>query len=194
VDEHTVAIAIIEHRSTKTELGAWIARRYSDDSVSLTEAEGPLPLGPANDMIWFARGRVAVGVPRTAAGGVDETVRQLTARYERVGEKLAFAIIIKDDTERPGDSMDEQVQRAFDEIAPMVVCSAVAIVSSGFLASFFISLTARAFSLSRRGSSRQRIHSSLESAAAWMHQHLDDPDTSVEDILDTLRWAEANAV
>lgn len=161
--------------------------------MSLTEAEGPLPLGPANDMIWFARGRVAVGVPRTAHGGVDETVRQLTERYLRVGEKLAFAIIIKEDTERPGDSIDKEIQRAFDEIAPMVVCSAVAILGSGFLASFFISLTARAFGLSKRGRSKQKLHSSLESAAAWMHQQLDDPDTSVADILETLHWASANA-
>lgn len=158
-----------------------------------TDAEGPIPLGEARDLIWFARGRVAVGVPRTAYGAVHETVLRLAERYERVGEKLAFAIIIKGDTERPGNEIDREIRRAFEELAPMVACSAIAILATGFFAGFFISMSARAVSFMRQDVSKPQIHSSLESAAAWMHERLGDPNTSAEEILETLRWAEADA-
>lgn len=158
-----------------------------------TDAEGPIPLGEARDLIWFARGRVAVGVPRTAYGAAHETVIRLADRYERVGEKLAFAIIIKEDTERPRNEIDQDIRHAFEEIAPMVACSAIAILGSGFFAGFFISMSSRAMSFMRRDVSKPQIHSNLESAAAWMHERLGDSNTSVDEILETLRWAEANA-
>ena len=130
--------------------------------------------------------------PRSESGGVDEAVQQVADRYERVGKTLALAVIINDGTERPGDGMDKRIQKALDEVAPMVSCTAIAILGSGFFASFFMSLLGRALKLSKRGRGRQRIHTSLESAADWMHRQLDDPETSVAEILQTLRWANAN--
>ncbi len=161
--------------------------------MSLTEAEGPLPLGPANDIIWFARGRVAVGLPRTAHGGVDETVQQLTERYLRIGEKLALAIIIKEDTERPGPEMDQRIQQALEAVAPIVVGSSITILGSGFFAGFFISLMSRVLGVIKRNGVGPTLHSNLESAAAWLHEQLNDPDSSLDEVLATLRWANANA-
>lgn len=153
------------------------------------EAEGPLPLGGSNDIVWFAHGRVAVALPRTESGGVDEVVQQIADRYERVGKTLALAIVITSETERPGSEMSQRIQSALDEVAPMVACTSITILGTGFFASYFLSFIGRVLKLTKRGHSRQRIHTSLIAAAAWMHEQLNDPDTSEADILETLRWA-----
>jgi len=161
--------------------------------VSLTEAEGPLPLGPANDIIWFARGRVAVLVPRSADGGVDDAVQQVAERYELVGAKLALAIIIDENTERPGPEMDQRIQRALEDVSSVVLATSITILGTGFFAGFFMSLMSRVLSLVKRNGVKPTLHSTLESAAAWLHEQLNDPDTSLDEILETLRWANANA-
>lgn len=158
-----------------------------------TDSEGPAPLGPDDDIIWFARGRIAVLVPRTVTGGLEEAVRQISQRYEVVGQKLALAIIIKDDMDRPGEEMRKGIRETLNRFAPMIACNSIVVLGSGFFRSFFISLMSRILGVIQRSGVSREIHTDLEAAAAWMQQCLDDPGTSTSGILDVLRWAEAKS-
>ncbi len=71
----------------------------------------------------------------------------------------------------------------------MLVCNAIAILGPGFFASFFISIISQTVRLTRKLGASYRIHSSLESAASWMHEQLDDPNITSEEALETLQWA-----
>lgn len=153
------------------------------------ETEGPIPLGPNADMIWFARGRVVVTVPQNMTGGRPETMARVRARYEQLGEPLALAILVQDHLERPSNETREDIRRAFDEISPVLACNSITILGSGFFSSFFISIVSQTLSLTRRHGGAYRIHTSLRSTASWMHEQLDDPNISLEEVLGTLRWA-----
>jgi hypothetical protein len=76
-------------------------------------------------------------------------------------------------------------------MSPMLACNAITIVGSGFFTSFFISIVSQILRYTRKRGGSYRIHTDLESTAAWMHAQLNDPNTSVEEILETLRWAAA---
>lgn len=154
-----------------------------------SSAEGPIPLGPNGDIIWFARGRVAVGVPQNMIGGRPEAVVHIRERYEQLGVPLALAIVIKDGSERPNEETREDIRRTFDEMSPMLACNSITILGSGFFSSFFISIVSRTLSLTRRHGGAYRIHTSLESTASWMHEQLDDSNISPEEIFETLQWA-----
>ena len=153
------------------------------------ETEGPIPLGPHEGMIWFARGRVVVTVPQNMTGGRPETIARVRARHEQLGEPLALAILVQDHLERPSNETREDIRRAFDEISPMLACNSITILGSGFFSSFFISIVSQTLSLTRRRGGVHRIHTNLESTASWMHQKLNDPKTSVEEVYETLQWA-----
>jgi len=157
--------------------------------VQVGEEEGPIALGANDDMFWFARGRVAVTVPQNATGGRPEAVARIRERYEQAGKPLALAILVNEYHERIDLSMREEIRHAFDEMSPMLACNAITILGSGFFASTFISVVSQVLRLTRLGGSRHRIFTDLESAASWMHQQLDDPDTSAEVIFETLKWA-----
>ncbi len=152
-------------------------------------AEGPIFLGPDGDIIWFARGRVAVGVPQNMTGGRPEAVVHIRKRYEQMGKPLALAILIKDGGDRPNQETREDIRRTFDEMSPMLVCNSITILGSAFFASFFISIVSLTLSLTRPHGGAYRIHTSLESTASWMHEQLNDPNISLEEILETLQWA-----
>jgi hypothetical protein len=156
--------------------------------VSAFNAEGPIPLGN-NDMIWFARGRVVVTVPQNASGGRAEAVARIRERYEQVGRPIALAILVNHYHERINDEMRAEIRQAFDEMAPMLACNAIAVLGSGFFASVFISVVSQILRLTRVGGGSYRIHTNLESAASWMHQQLNDSDVPAEEVLETLRWA-----
>jgi len=153
--------------------------------------EGPISLGD-DDIIWFARGRLVVAVPRTATGGPRDAMLRITARHQQVGEKLAVAVIIKDDVAPPIEQVRKEIREAFEVVAPMAACTSVTILGSGFFASFFISFLGAVLAITHRQGKPQHIHTDLESAAAWMHKKLDDPETSLAEILKTLRWAETH--
>lgn len=146
-------------------------------------------MGPNGDIIWFARGRVAVGVPQNMIGGRPEAVVHIRERYEQLGVPLALAIVIKDGSERPNEETREDIRRTFDEMSPMLACNSITILGSGFFSSFFISIVSRTLSLTRRHGGAYRIHTSLESTASWMHEQLDDSNISPEEIFETLQWA-----
>lgn len=157
--------------------------------MSVIETEGPIPLGPDGDIVWFARGRVAVGVPTNWTGGRADALRQIRSRYERVGEPLALAILGIDLPGRPSEATRQDIRRTFDEMSPMLACQSITVLESGFLASLLMSISAQLLRVSKSDGRNHRIHVDLESTAAWMHQELKDPGTSLEEILDTLRWA-----
>lgn len=163
--------------------------RYHCGLVTPPSTEGPIPLGPNDDMLWHARGRVMVCMANNHEGGRPEAMSRLRARYRALGPPLALAIIIREGIERPSEEMREEIRQSFDEISPMLACNAITILGSGFFTGFFISIVSRTLQLVRKAGSRYRIHTSLEAAAAWMHQELDDPGTTVEDVLETLQWA-----
>lgn len=140
-------------------------------------------------MTWFACGRVVVTVPQNMAGGRPETIARIRERYQELGKPLALAILVRDGLERPSEEIREDIRQAFDEISPILACNAITILGSGFFAGFFISIVSQTLRLTRRGGANYRIHTSLESAATWMHAHLDDPETESEDVLSTLRRA-----
>lgn len=154
-----------------------------------SNTEGPICLGPNGDIIWFARGRVAVGVPQNMTGGRPEAVVHIRERYEQLGEPLALAVLLKNGSERPNEETREDIRRTFDEMSPMLVCNSITILGSAFFSSFFISIVSRTLSLTRRHGGAYRIHTSLESTASWMHEQLNDPNISREEILETLQWA-----
>ena len=129
-----------------------------------------------------------VTVPQDMEGGRPEAMARVRERYEQLGEPLALAILVRDGLERPSNEIREDIRRSFDEISPMLACNAITILGSGFFASFFISIVAQTLRLTRGGGS-YRIHTSLESAAGWIHEQLRDPDTTVEGVLETLQWA-----
>lgn len=153
------------------------------------EREGPIPLGPEGDIVWFAHRRVAVGVPKNWTGGRPEAALQARSRYEQVGEPLALAILGIGLPGRPSEETREDIRRTFDEMSPMLACQSITVLESGFLASLLISVAAQLLRVRRRSAGSYRIHSDLESTATWMHQELNDPGTSLEEILETLRWA-----
>ncbi|MFW2387065.1 MAG: hypothetical protein ACN4G0_01925 [Polyangiales bacterium] len=155
------------------------------------ESEGPIPLGSDGDMLWFARGRVVVSVPQNMTGGRPEIMARIRERYEQLGEPLALAILVKDHLERPSDETREDIRHSFDEISPMLACNSITILGSGFFSSFFISIVSQTLRLTRRDGGTYRIHTDLQSTASWMCKRLNDPNTSVEEILDTLQWASA---
>lgn len=161
--------------------------------MSDTDTEGPVPLGADDDIIWFASGRIVVLVPRTMTGGLEEAVQRVTLHHQNVGRKLALAIIIKDDVDRPGDEMRRGIRRTLERFSPMLVCNTIVILGSGFFRSFFISLLSRILSLVERSGVSREIHTDLESAAAWMQEHLGDSGTLTSEILDVLRWAESQS-
>jgi hypothetical protein len=142
-------------------------------------------------MIWFARGRVVVTVPQNSAGGRPEGVARVRERYEQIGKPLALAILVRDNHDRPNEEMRADIQRSFEEMSPMLACNAITIVGSGFFTSFFISIVSQILRYTRKRGGSYRIHTDLESTSAWMHEQLNDPNTSVEEILETLRWAAA---
>lgn len=158
-----------------------------------TPTEGPIPLGANGDMTWFARGRVVVTVPQNMEGGRPEAMARLTERSEVLGNPLALAILVREGLERPSSETREDIRRSFDEISPMLACNTIVILGSGFFSSFFISIVSRTLRLTRRGGANYQIHTSLESAAAWMHAQLGDPETSIEDVLAALQQALAQS-
>ncbi len=161
--------------------------------VGNVDSEGPVPLGPDDDIIWFASGRVAVLVPRTVTGGLDEAVRKLAERYDLIKHELALAIIVKDDMDRPGEEMRRGIRRTLERFAPMIVCNSIVVLGTGLFRSFFISLLSRIVALAERSGVSREIHTDLEAAAVWMHERLGDPATTSAEILDVLRWAESQS-
>jgi hypothetical protein len=159
--------------------------------VGSDDSEGPVPIGPDNDIIWFASGRIAVLVPRTVTGGLEEAVQQISRRYDRVGEKLALAVLIKDDMDRPGEEMRKGIRQTLDRFSPMIVCNSIVVLGSGFFRSFFMSLMSRILAVVQKKGVSREIHTDLEMAAAWMHDRLKDPGMPASEILGVLRWAEA---
>ncbi|MFW2390152.1 MAG: hypothetical protein ACN4G0_17580 [Polyangiales bacterium] len=157
--------------------------------MAVIDTEGPISLGPEGDIVWFARGRVAVGVPKNWTGGRADALRQIRSRYERVGKPLALAILGIDLPSRPNEETREDIRRTFNEMSPMLACQSIAILESGFLASLLMSISAQLLRVSKSSSRSYRIHADLESTAAWMHQELNDPGTSLEEIAETLLWA-----
>ena len=111
------------------------------------------------------------------------------ARYEQLGEPVALAILVQDHLERPSNETREEIRRAFDEISPVLACNSITILGSGFFSSFFISIVSQTLSLTRRHGGAHRIHTNLESTALWMHEQLNDPNTSVEEVYETLQLA-----
>jgi hypothetical protein len=166
-----------------------VDHHYDGREVAPGNTEGPIPLGASDDMIWFARGRVMVCLANNAVGGRPEAMSRVRERHRQLGAPLALSIIVKEGMERPNDEMREEIRQAFDEISPLLACNAITILGSGFFAGFFISIVSQTLQLVRKTGGRYRIHTSLESAAAWMHEQLDDPGTTVEGVLETLQWA-----
>jgi len=152
-----------------------------------------VPLGPDDDIFWFASGRIAVLVPRTVTGGLDEAVKKVAEQYELTGEKLALAVMIKDDMDPPGEEMRRGIRRTFERFEPMIACNSIIVLGSGFFRSFFISLISRILSLIERGEVSRKIHTDFEAAAAWMHERLGDSAITSTDIFDVLRWAESES-
>ncbi len=157
------------------------------------DSEGPVPLGPDDDIMWFASGRIAVLVPRTMTGGLEEAVQELAQRYDRIGEKLGLAVLIKDDMDRPGEEMRRGIRHTLDRVAPILVCNSIVVLGSGFFRSFFISMLSRIVALLQRTGVSREIHTDLETAASWMYDHLNDPRILPSEVLDVLRWAEAQS-
>ncbi len=157
------------------------------------DSEGPVPLGPDDDIMWFASGRIAVLVPRTVTGGLEEAVQEVAQRYDRIGEKLGLAVLIKDDMDRPGEEMRRGIRHTLDRVAPILVCNSIVVLGSGFFRSFFISMLSRIVALLQRTGVSREIHTDLETAASWMYDHLNDPRILPSEILDVLRWAEAQS-
>ena len=150
-----------------------------------------MPLGPDDDIIWFASGRIAVIVPRTVTGGLEEVVQKVAERYDLIKKKLALAVIIKDDMDRPGEEMRRGIRQTLERFSPMIVCNSIVVLGSGFFRSFFISMLSRIVSLIERTGVSREIHTDLEQAASWMHERLGDSATTSAEILDVLRWAES---
>jgi hypothetical protein len=132
-------------------------------------------------------------VPTNSTGGRPEALSRIRQRYEQLGEPLALAILVQYEHDSPSDETRQDIQHTFDEMAPMLVCNAIIVLGDGFLKSFFISFMSRVLRFTERKGGCYRILSSLESAASWMHGQLNDPNTSVEEILETLRWADREA-
>ena len=151
--------------------------------------EGPIALGANDDMLWHARGRVVACFANNHVGGRPEAMERMRQRYEALGPPLALVVIIREGIERPSDEMREEIRESFEEVAPMLACTGVTILGTGFFASFFISIVSRTLQIGRKGRGHYRIHTSLESTAEWMHRELGDPDTTVEEVLETLQWA-----
>jgi hypothetical protein len=166
---------------------------HDGERVPLRDPEGPILLGDNDDIVWFARGRVAVGVPTNSTGGRPEAVRHLRQRHAQLGKPLALAILVKYDHDSPTEEIRRDIQHTFDEMSPMLACNAITVLGSGFFKSFFISFVSQILRLTHQNGGSYRILTGLESAASWMHEQLNDPSTSVEDILDTLRWADREA-
>jgi len=164
--------------------------RYDVRSVVERDSEGPIALGNNGDIIWYARGRVVVGVPQNSTGGRPEAVARLRERYALLGQPLALAILVKYEHDRPDEETRDDIRSIFDEMSPMLVCNAITVLGSSFVMSFFISFVSQILALANRDGVRYRIHTNLESTAEWMHEELNDPGVSVEDILETLREAD----
>ena len=150
------------------------------------DTEGPIPLGADGGLIWFARGRVVVTVAQNMVGGRPEAVARVRERAEALGESIALAIIVREGLERPDEETRKDIGRSFDEISPALACNAIAVLGSGFFAGFFISIISQTLNLTRRHGGSPRIHTSLDSTASWMHEQLNDPGITKEDILETL--------
>ena len=180
---------LAERRSTKSNLAHQIDFHYDHVSVAAQDTEGPIPLGADGGLIWFACGRVVVTVAQNMVGGRPEAMARVRERAEELGESVALAIIVREGLERPDEETREDIRRSFDEISPMLACNAIAILGTGFFAGFFISIISQTLSLTRQDGGSSQIHSSLDSAASWMHEQLDDPGITKEDVLDTLHVA-----
>ncbi len=89
--------------------------------------------------------------------------------------------------------MDQRIQRALEDVSSVVLATSITILGTGFFAGFFMSLMSRVLGLVKRNGVKPTLHSTLESAAAWLHEQLNDPDTSLDEVLETLRWANASA-
>lgn len=159
-------------------------------AVVLRNSEGPIPLGDDGEIIWFARGRVAVGVPRNSTGGRPEAVKRIRERYEQVRAPLALAILVKYENDRPNEETRNDIRHSFDQMSQMLACNAITILGSGFFKSFFISVVSKILRFTGDEGGAYEIHTGLESAATWMHAQLDDPQTSVDEVLETLQWAD----
>lgn len=156
------------------------------ERLTAQDTEGPIPLGADRGLIWFARGRVVVTVAQNMVGGRPEAMARIRERAEQLGESVALAIIVREGLERPDEETREDIRRSFDEISPALACNAIAVLGTGFFAGFFISIISQTLNLTRRHRDSSRIHTSLDSAASWMHEQLNDRSLTREDILETL--------
>lgn len=154
--------------------------------MAAQDTEGPIPLGADGGLIWFARGRVVVTVAQNMVGGRPEATARVRERAEALGDSIALAIIVREGLERPDEKTREDIRRSFDAMSPVLACNAIAVLGTGFFAGFFISIISQTLSLTRRDGGSSRIHTSLDSAASWMHEQLRDPSITKEDILETL--------
>ena len=98
---------------------------YHFGEVTPPSIEGPVSLGPNDDMLWHARGRVAACTANNHEGGRPEAMSRLRARYRELGPPLALAIVIREGIERPSEEMREEIRQSFDEISPMLACNAI---------------------------------------------------------------------
>jgi hypothetical protein len=153
------------------------------------DIEGPISLGADGGLTWFARGRVVVTVAQNMVGGRPEAIERVRQRAEELGKSVALAIVVREGLERPDEETRDDIRRSFDELSPVLACNAIAVLGTGFFAGFFISIISQTLSLTRRDGARQRIHTSLQSAASWMQEQLNDPSIAKDDILETLRLA-----
>lgn len=130
-----------------------------------------------------------VTVAQNMVGGRPEALARVRKRADELGESVALAVIVREGLERPDEPTREDIRRSFDEISPVLACNAITVLGTGFFAGFFISIISQTLSLTRRGGGRQRIHTSLESAASWIHEQLSDPSIAAQEVLETLRLA-----
>lgn len=188
-DDRSNSIRLSKLAWCRLKLDSQVTFGYIDFDMQPSSTEGPVSLGLNGDIIWFARGRVAVGVPQNMTGGRPEAMVHIRKRYEQIGKPLALAILIKDGSDRPNQETREDIRRTFDEMSPMLACNSITILGSAFFTSFFISIVSRTLGLTLRHGGAYGIHTRLESTAAWMHEQLNDPNISLEEIVETLQWA-----
>ena len=152
--------------------------------------EGPIWLGD-NEIVVYSRGRITVAFPRTGTGVPEQALTELAERYEFLGKKVALAVVVREDVPVPNEQSRKEIQEAFEDVAPMTACSSVTVLGSGFIASFFISFHSVILALTSRRGTPQRIFTNYAATARWIHEQLDDPRTSLPEILATLRWADS---
>lgn len=164
--------------------------RYAVD-VGKRDTQGPDWVGD-KDMLVVFRDRLMVVFSRTGRGVPADGPLKMKKRYEQVGQTLAVVLVIRDDILNvPNEKARKEVREAFDAGAPMTACRSVTVLGKGFFASVFISLHSAVAALTRKEGMPHKIFTTFETTARWIHDHLDDPNMSPEEILQTLRWANA---